>query len=289
MRKTIIAASLASAAFAVPQFASAQTAAAPAAAPASPHTFTGNMSLVTDYRFRGISQTFKQPALQGGVRLLARERRVPGQLELQRQRGRGLSLGQPRDGLLRWLEEDLGRLGPGPGPDLLLLPGHGREHGQRHGAGEPAQTAATHTGKISNTEVYIGGSWKWISLKYSHAVSDYFSQPDTDGSNYWDLSANYDLGDGWNLLGHLGMFNLRKWDVGTDATKASYTDWKIGVTKDLSGWVVGASYIDTTGKGSCNVSNPGYYCFGNNAPFASSTKTKDASGGTVVFSVSKSF
>src|SRR5262245_6966550 len=65
MRKTIIAASLATAAFAVPTLASAQ--AAPAAAPASPHTFTGNMAIVSDYRFRGISQTFKQPALQGGL------------------------------------------------------------------------------------------------------------------------------------------------------------------------------------------------------------------------------
>ena len=65
MRKTIIAASLALAAFAAPQLASAQ-AAAPAAAPPSDHTFTGNMALVSDYRFRGITQTFEKPALQGG-------------------------------------------------------------------------------------------------------------------------------------------------------------------------------------------------------------------------------
>ena len=56
MRKTILAASLATAAFVVPNLAAAQ-AAAPAAAPASPHTFTGNIGLYTDYRFRGISQT----------------------------------------------------------------------------------------------------------------------------------------------------------------------------------------------------------------------------------------
>jgi uncharacterized protein (TIGR02001 family) len=36
------------------------------AAPASPHTLTGNVGFVSDYRFRGISQTFKEPALQGG-------------------------------------------------------------------------------------------------------------------------------------------------------------------------------------------------------------------------------
>ncbi|EYS85711.1 hypothetical protein CF68_09885, partial [Cupriavidus sp. SK-4] len=39
---------------------------APAAAPASPHTFTANVSLVSDYRYRGISQTNLRPAIQGG-------------------------------------------------------------------------------------------------------------------------------------------------------------------------------------------------------------------------------
>jgi len=61
MRKTVIAAALGAAA-ALPGLASAQT-----AAPQSPHTLTGNMTIVSDYRFRGISQTFGQPAIQGGI------------------------------------------------------------------------------------------------------------------------------------------------------------------------------------------------------------------------------
>ena len=63
MRKTILAASLATAALAVPTLAAAQAA---AAAPASPHTFTGNVGLFSEYRFRGIAQTFAKPAIQGG-------------------------------------------------------------------------------------------------------------------------------------------------------------------------------------------------------------------------------
>ena len=35
-------------------------------APASPHTITGNLGFFSDYRFRGISQTAKHPAVQGG-------------------------------------------------------------------------------------------------------------------------------------------------------------------------------------------------------------------------------
>src|SRR5688500_17951677 len=43
----------------------------PAAAPAAPEpqpdwTFTGNAGIFSDYRFRGISQTNRKPAFQGG-------------------------------------------------------------------------------------------------------------------------------------------------------------------------------------------------------------------------------
>ena len=64
MRKTLVALSMA-AAIAVPSLGLAQ-ATAPAAAPPSDHTFTGNIGLFSEYRFRGISQTFAKPALQGG-------------------------------------------------------------------------------------------------------------------------------------------------------------------------------------------------------------------------------
>ncbi|MGC2165225.1 MAG: TorF family putative porin, partial [Gallionella sp.] len=33
---------------------------------ASPHTFTGNVGFTTDYTFRGISQNYRSPAVQGG-------------------------------------------------------------------------------------------------------------------------------------------------------------------------------------------------------------------------------
>ena len=64
MRKTILAASLVTATLTLPGLATAQTA-APAAAP-SDHTFTGNAGLFSQYRFRGIMQTFGKPAIQGG-------------------------------------------------------------------------------------------------------------------------------------------------------------------------------------------------------------------------------
>src|SRR5437016_2543397 len=57
MRKSILSLAVAAAAL-VPGLAAAQA--------TSPSPLTGNMTLVTDYRFRGISQTFGKPAFQGG-------------------------------------------------------------------------------------------------------------------------------------------------------------------------------------------------------------------------------
>src|SRR5258705_8982249 len=62
MRKLVLSAAVA-AALAAPTIVTAQT---PAAAPPPPPV-TGNMTIASDYRFRGISQTYKGPAIQGGV------------------------------------------------------------------------------------------------------------------------------------------------------------------------------------------------------------------------------
>ena len=283
MRKTIIAASLATAAFAVPQLASAQ-AAAPAAAPASPHTFTGTMALVSDYRFRGITQTFKQPAIQGGFDYSHTSGFYVGNWDSNVNSGAGFPGGSIEMDFYGGWKQTWGDWGLDLGTIYYYYPG--TDATAANFLPNP-KNGKVHTGNVHNWEVYIGGSWKWLSLKYSHAVSDYFSLPDTKGSNYLDLSGTYDLGNGWGVVGHLGSFHLDNWHVNTDVTKGSYTDWKLGVTKDLSGWILGASYIDTNAKGSCNTANPGFYCFGNSA--AGATKFKDASSGTVVLSVSKTF
>jgi uncharacterized protein (TIGR02001 family) len=283
MRKTIIAATLASAAFAVPQLASAQAAAA-----ASPHTFTGNLGLVSDYRFRGISQTFKNPAIQGGFDYAHSSGLYAGNWNSSINEGAGFPGGAIEMDFYGGWKKSWGDWGLDVGLIYYYYPGSDASTTNNTTFTNP-RDGSTHNGGIDNTEFYIGGSWKWISLKYYRAISDYFSLPNTDGTDYWDLTANYDMGSGWTLIGHVGNLSLRNWDNGVDVNKGSYTDWKIGVTKDLSGWILGAAYIDTNAKGSCNAANPGFYCFANSLPAANASKTKDVSKGTLVLSVSKSF
>ena len=286
LRKTLLALSV-TAAFATPSLVHAQ-AAAPAAAQ-SPHTFTGNIGLVTDYRFRGISQTFAKPALQGGFDYSHSSGIYLGNWNSNVSSGAGFPSGNIEMDFYGGWKKSWGDWGLDVGLLYYAYPGSDANRTSGTQITNPRAGGRTHTGSVDNKEIYIGGSWKFISLKYSLSIDDYFSQPGTKGSHYLDLTANYDLGDGWGIVGHVGSFKLKGWSTGTNLTNANYTDWKLGVTKDFSGWVVGASYIDTNAKGSCNAANLGYYCFNNSTPAGAGVKTKDAGKGTVVLSVTKSF
>jgi uncharacterized protein (TIGR02001 family) len=283
MKKTILSLSVA-AALSVPGLAAAQA--------KSAHTFTGNIGLVTDYRFRGISQTFRKPALQGGVDYSHSSGIYLGNWNSNVNEGAGFPEAKLEMDFYGGWKGTFGDFGVDLGAIYYYYPSSNASATAGTAIVNP-RTGATHTGRVDNTELYIGGSWKWLSLKYYHAIDDYFSQPGTRGSNYWDLGANYDLGNGWGIVGHVGKLQLKGWHAGTDASDGSYTDWKIGVTKDISGWVFGAAYVDTKSKGSCSAANPGYYCFADRVPNAGigtgTASFKDAGKATIVLSVSKSF
>jgi uncharacterized protein (TIGR02001 family) len=279
MKHTIFATLLA-AAFAAPVM--AQTAApaapeaAPEAAPASPPPLTANIGLFSTYRFRGIDQTYGKPALQGGVDYAHSSGFYVGNWNSNVQAGAGYPGGNLEMDFYGGYKHAFGDFGIDVGAYYYYYPGSDSAAG-RIGAPANNRNGNVASGRVDNKEIYIGGSWKFLSLKYSHSVGDYFSTPNTKNSGYLDLSANYDLGDGWGVNGHVGHLNFK------NMNNADYTDWKLGVTKDLSGWVIGASYIDTNAKGDCGKGE--FYCFSNSG----GTATKDAGKGTVVVSVSRTF
>jgi uncharacterized protein (TIGR02001 family) len=284
MWKMIFAASLALSA-ALPAITAAQ---APAPSPV-----TGNIALVSDYRFRGISQTFERPALQGGFDYSHASGLYVGNWNSNVNEGAGYPAGNLEMDFYGGWKKAFGDFGLDIGAIYYYYPGTDANSTRGTTFVNPRDATKTFSGTVDNKEVYIGGSWKWLSAKWYYSLGDYFSLPDTKGTHYLDLSATYDLGNGWGVLGHAGRLNLRGWDAGTDATKGDYTDWKIGVTKDVGGWVFGAAYVDTNAKGSCSAANPGFYCFPNDLPSpavgTAGIKYKDAGSGTVVLSVSKTF
>jgi uncharacterized protein (TIGR02001 family) len=294
MRKTLIAAAI-TGLFSIPSAVMAQTAApaaapAAAAAPASPHTITGNLMITTDYRFRGITQTFEKPALQGGIDYSHSSGFYVGNWNSNVSSGAGFPDGNLEMDFYGGYKATFGDFGLDVGAIYYYYPGS-----EARGLGVGANS-----GVVNNKELYIGGTWKFLSAKYSYAVDDYFSLrgvnsvgastgKSTKGSSYLDLGATYDLGNGWGINGHVGLLNLE------NVHNGDYTDWKLGVTKDINGWVFAASYIDTNADGKCRGATTYQpYCFTNsNSDVAGvinfGSHTKNAGDSTLVVSVSKSF
>ena len=249
MRKTILAAAV-SAAAAMPGLANAQAAAQ------SPHTLTGNLAIVSDYRFRGISQTFEQHAIQGGI---------------DYSHASGFYLGN-------WNSSVSGLSYPtGGGIEMDFYGGFKKAFGDFGfdvGLLQYYYPKATISGeKFDTLEAYIAGSWKWLTLKYSLTMTDWFgvnsistgtTNGDSEGSGYLELNANYEIAPKLTLVGHIGQQTVKNYG------NLNYTDYKIGATYDLNGWVLGAAYVDTD----TDVFTAG---------------GKDMGKGTAVLSVSKSF
>ncbi|MBS4017230.1 TorF family putative porin [Azonexus hydrophilus] len=240
---------------------------------ASPHTFTGNVTIASDYVFRGISQTQHKPAIQGGF---------------DYSHASGFYAGIWSSNVA-WVKE--GGFKDNSSLEVDVYGGYrgaigdfGYDVGALHYY-YPGDTNTTNNfPNPDSTEVYVGVSWKFLSLKYSHAVSSHLfgwvnptSNEKSRGSNYLDLTATHDFGNGWGGVAHVGRQTIKNY------SDASYTDWKIGVTKDLGFGVAGLTYTDSNAKGSCPFVNTQPYCWGT-AP-----RDKDVSESRVVLSFSKSF
>jgi uncharacterized protein (TIGR02001 family) len=229
----------------------------------SPHTFTSNLSLVSDYRFRGISQTNRKPAIQGGFDYA---------------HASGFYLGTWASNV-SWLSDG----GGGAVSNSLEWDFYGGfkgaygDFGYDVGLLQYYYPGSYPSGFNSpNTlEAYVAGSWQMLTLKYSYALTDLFGFTDSNGAGYVDLTGNFDVGQGFTFVAHVG----NQYVPGTEGRASgdcSYTDWKLGVTKELAGLNWGLSYIDTSAKGGEGQ------CYRN-------AFNKDLGKGNVVLSVTKTF
>lgn len=242
----------------------------------SEHTITGNMGLFSNYRFRGIDQTFGQPALQGGIDYAHSSGIYFGNWNSNVQQGAGYPDAGLEMDFYGGYKTTVGRFGLDVGVIHYSYPGSDSAAG-KIGAPTNYQDGRVHSGTVNNTEFYLGASWEMLSAKYYHAVSDYFSTPGTRDSGYLDIAFSHDLGDGWGINGHAGYLNFQ------NQMDGDYADWRLGVRKDLNGWVLAAAYVDTNAKGNCVTAQT--YCFAN----SSGSDTKDAGKETLVVSIGGSF
>lgn len=254
--------------------------AAPAlAAAADPSPVTGNMSIVSDYRFRGISQTYLGPAIQGGIDYAHASGVYLGNWNssVASQVFTGGS-GIEMDFYAGW-KKSFGDVGIDIGTIYYHYP-----RAEFQGAAGSA--------KFDNWEIYLGASWKWLSGKFYYSLTDYFglaseqsaggywanrdtgallgSTGSSDGTWYLDLNATVPVTKELSVVAHYGMLEVNNY------SELDYKDWKLGVTYDLNGWILGAAYVDSDADG-------GWYYTGG------SKGLKPTGDSTIVFSVMKTF
>ena len=210
---------------------------APSLASAQSSALTGNFTLTSDYRFRGISQSYMLPAVQGGIdwahpsgfylgnwNSSVSGNQFPNGASLEMDFYGGYKFALSRDVTL-----DVGGI-------YYYYPG-----AYYSGfSGKP---------KYDNFEVYVGAAMGPFSAKLFIAVTDFFGLDGTtggrggsSGSYYIDLNYSTEIAPKLTLGAHLGYQNVRNYTSNPDF---SYFDYKLGVTYDWSGWLLGAAIVGT--------------------------------------------
>ncbi len=240
--KPVLLASLLAAAFAGSAMAQTAAPAAPVAAPAAPAAeaspLTYNIGVVTDYRYRGISQSRLKPAVQGGIDFA---------------HSSGAYVGAWAS-TIQWVKDAGGK----SDIELDIYGGYkGTAGAVSYDVGVlsyvyPSNALST---SANTTEIYGAATVGPATLKYSHALTNTFGFADSKNSGYLDLSATFDAGNGFSVVPHIGHQRI----AGTGNGIYSYTDYSLTVTKDfgnglaVSAGVVGtdadkASYVTPAGK-----------------------------------------
>ncbi|NML59530.1 hypothetical protein HHL21_00165 [Massilia sp. RP-1-19] len=214
MKKLILASAVLASVAAGPAFAGEAT-------PDHPTSF--NVGAASDYRYRGISQTRLQPALQGGIDYThapsgfyagawastikwTSDAGGDGDIEIDLYAGK-------RGVLAKGVAYDVGVL-------TYVYPSNGL-------AGVPGFDSA------NTTEIYGQLGLGPAYVKYSYGVSKLFGFVDSKNSGYVDIGANLEAAPGTVVNLHLGRQTVK------NTSAASYTDWKLGVTRDF-GFATGA-------------------------------------------------
>ncbi|NDB09825.1 MAG: hypothetical protein EBX98_06170 [Burkholderiaceae bacterium] len=245
----------------------AQSAPAPAPEPEK-SPITANVTVVNDYRYRGISQSNFKPAIQGGFDYAHES---------------GFYIGNWNSSI-SWISDGYGTspavsapiemdfyagfkkelIGEGFASDIGVL----QYYYPNSNLPRNSCSTASYTNNLrqscgaspNTTEAYIAQNFTFGPVtgfvKFSYALTNIFGIYDSNGSYYPDLTVNYDTGVfGLTFNGHVGYQYVAN---NRSNYNYSYTDWKLGLTKDFGGGLsANVSYVGTN-AGSVR-GNPLYY------------------------------
>ncbi|MGV3570496.1 MAG: TorF family putative porin [Ramlibacter sp.] len=188
------------------------------------YTLSFNVGAVTDYRYRGISQTRLRPALQGGADF---------------SHNSGFYLGTWAS-TIKWIKD------AGGDSDVEVDFYGGYKFSASDVGFDVGVLRYQYFGNDLNpsantTEGYVAGTFGPATLKYSHAFTNLFGFANSKNSYYLDLSAAFDTGYwGLTVTPHVGYQKVK------NNGGASYTDWSVTLGKDFGNGLSGTlAYVDT--------------------------------------------
>jgi uncharacterized protein (TIGR02001 family) len=188
-----------------------------------------NVGAVSDYRYRGISQSRLEPALQGGIDYADKSGFYVGAWgsTIKWIKDAGATDGSVEIDLYGGYKGAVGDVAYDVG--FLRYEYAGNKLAGVNGAVNP-----------NTNEIYGAITYGLFTAKYSHAISDLFGNPNSKNSYYLDLSATFDLGNGYTLTPHVGRQSVK------NASQLSYNDYALTLGKDLgNGLSATAAVVDT--------------------------------------------
>ena len=214
-----------------------------------------NISLTSDYRYRGISQTRLKPALQGGA-----DYALPG----------GFYIGTWAS-TIRWIKD----FGGDANVEIDVYGGYKGEIQKDLGFDVGVLTYQYPSNKLNpsanTTEIYGALTFGPATAKYSHSVTNLFGFVDSKNSGYFDLSATFDV-SGFGVTPHIGYQKV------SGNGNFSYTDYSLTVSKDVAGFGLSAALIGADTKS-----------IGGVKAYASPANGKDLGKAGLVVAVKKTF
>jgi uncharacterized protein (TIGR02001 family) len=193
-------------------------------APEPDYTASVNVGGVTDYRYRGISQSRLKPAIQGGADFAHKSGFYIGtwasSIKWVKDAGGDANAEVDLYGCYKFTA---GPVGLDVGVLRYLYPG----------SALPVNP--------DTTELYVAGTWGPATLKYSHAVTNLFGFFDSKNSYYVDLNATFDTGLwGLTFTPHIGYQQVK------NSSTADYTDYSLALGKDFGGGLSASlAWVDT--------------------------------------------
>jgi len=230
-------------------------------APAAPEV-TYNVGVVSQYRYRGLAQTKGQPALQGGVDYANKNGYYAGAWASQIQWIKDAS--QSNTNYSGNTELDLYGGYKFENSGVAYDVGFLRYQYIGNSLGNAAGSGNTQYKNANTNEIYAAATVGVYTFKWSYALSELFGTPNSKSSDYYDLSANYDMGSGITLTPHIGRQVVQ--GPGTGSGPLSYTDGSLTVAKDLgNGLSATVAAIVTNAKSTAFNSNSTSYATGKSA------------------------